>query len=181
MGIWFGLVNGLRALAVVVGAAAFHELGHYLVLRAFGAEVSGLRLGILGAVLETDSARLSYGKELAAVLAGPGANLLLAVGLTAFGGGRWPVFAGANLVLCAFNLLPIRPLDGGRALYLAVSWLAGPSAGEAAARWVGMVCALSLAVLLGCVMWQSGGSLWLLPAAAASAGTALAELTGRQA
>lgn len=75
------------------------------------------------------SAGLSYGKELAAVLAGPLANLLWGL-LLAWLGGPWLVPAGANLVLCAFNLLPVRPLDGGRALELLVSWAAGPAAGE---------------------------------------------------
>lgn len=161
---WFALANGWRPLATVLGAAAVHELGHWLALRLLGAAVTGFRLSALGAVLETDSGRLSYGGELAAVLAGPAANLLAALALTAPGRGRWPAAAGANLVLCAFNLLPIRPLDGGRALYLLASWAAGPARGEAAARWSGTVTAAALAALIGCVVWRTGGSLWLLPA-----------------
>ncbi|MCI8689572.1 MAG: hypothetical protein HFF87_04580 [Oscillibacter sp.] len=176
---WFALANGFQPLAVVLAAAAVHELGHYLVLTACGAQISGLRLSALGAVLETDSVRLSYGKELAAVLAGPGANLLCALSLTAAGGGRWSVLAGANFILCAFNLLPVRPLDGGRALYLAASWLAGPAAGESIVRWTGAAFALGLTALLAYVMWRSGGSLWLLPAAMASCGAALSGITGR--
>jgi len=167
---WFVLANGWAPLATVLGAAAVHELGHWIALRRLGAAVTGFRVSVLGAVLETDSGRLSYGGELAAVLAGPAANLLAALALTALdrgrlpGGGCWFAFIGANLVLCAFNLLPIRPLDGGRALYLLASWLGGPAAGEAAVRWLGTVTALALAAVLGLVMWRSGGSLWLLPA-----------------
>lgn len=164
---WFALANGWEPLATVLGAAAVHEAGHWLVLRCQGAAVTGLRLSVLGAAMETDGGRLSYGGELAAVLAGPGANLLAALALTAVGKGRWPAAAGANLVLCAFNLLPIRPLDGGRALYLLASWAAGPAAGEAAGRWAGSVTALALAALIGAVIWRTGGSLWLLPALAA--------------
>lgn len=165
---WFVLANGWEPLATVLGAAAVHELGHWITLRLLGAEVTGFRLSALGAVLETDSGRLSYGGELAAVLAGPGANLLTALALTAFGEGRWPAAVGANLVLCVFNLLPIRPLDGGRALYLLVSWGKGPAAGETAGRWAGSVTAAALAALIVCVMWRSGGSLWMLPALLAS-------------
>ena len=73
--------------------------------------------------------------------------------------------AGAHIVLGIFNLLPIRPLDGGRALYLGTSWLLGPAAGEATARWTGAVTAVVLAAGLGWLMIRSGGSLWLLPAA----------------
>lgn len=165
---WFVLANGWEPLATVLGAAAVHELGHWITLRLLGAEVTGLRLSALGAVLETDSGRLSYGGELAAVLAGPGANLLTALALTALGEGRWPAAVGANLVLCVFNLLPIRPLDGGRALYLLVSWGKGPAAGETAGRWAGSVTSAALAALIVCVMWRSGGSLWMLPALLAS-------------
>lgn len=164
LAVWFVLANGWEPLATVLGAAAVHEWGHWVVLRLLGAEVTGFRLSVLGAVLETDSGRLSYGRELAAVLAGPAGNLLAALVLTAAARGRWPAAVGANLVLCAFNLLPIRPLDGGRALYLLISWLAGPAVGETAARWAGTVTAAVLAALIGGVIWKTGGSLWLLPA-----------------
>ena len=165
---WFVLVNGWEPLATVLGAAGVHELGHWLVLQGLGAPVTGFRLSTLGAVLETDSGRLSYGEELSAILAGPAGNLLAAPVLTFLGKGRWPAAVGANLVLCVFNLLPIRPLDGGRALYLLVSWLAGPAAGETAAFLAGSAAAAALAAALGYVMWRTGGSLWLLPALLAS-------------
>lgn len=165
---WFVLANGWEPLVTVLGAAVFHELGHWTVLHLLGAKAAALRLSVLGAAMEVDSGRLSYGGELAAVLAGPAANLLAALVLTALGGERWPAAVGANLVLCAFNLLPVRPLDGGRALYLLVSWAAGPAAGEAAGRWAGTVAAAALSGLILWVIWKTGGSLWLLPALLAS-------------
>lgn len=168
MAAWFVLANGWEPLLTVLCAAAVHELGHWIALRRLGAAVTGFRLSALGAVLETDSRFLSYGGELAAVLAGPAANLLAALALTALGTGRWSAAVGANLLLCVFNLLPILPLDGGRALYLLVSWLAGPAAGEGAVRALGAVTAAALAAGLGYVMGRTGGSLWLLPALCAS-------------
>lgn len=161
--IWFAAVNGLPLLKVILGAAAVHELGHWLVLRALGAKVLGIRIGILGAVMETDSHRLSYGRELAAVLAGPAANLLSAWLLTKLAAGQ-EVAVGAHLVLGAFNLLPIRPLDGGCALYLLSAWLLGPVRGEWIVRCAGVVVAFSLTAMLAYLMWRTGGSLWLLPA-----------------
>lgn len=165
---WFFLANGWEPLAIVLAAAAVHELGHWIVLRSLGAKVTGFCLSALGAVLETNSGRLSYGGELAAVLAGPAANLLAASALAVWGGGHCPAAIGANLVLCLFNLLPIRPLDGGRALYLLVSWLAGPATGERAAHWTGAVAASALAAGIAYVIWRTGGSLWLFPALCAS-------------
>ena len=70
---WFALVNGAELLAVVGGVGcAVHELGHYLALRCLGVRVTGLRLCILGAEMMADRSGLSYGGELAAVLAGSG-------------------------------------------------------------------------------------------------------------
>lgn len=178
--LWFAVVNGWELLAIVLGAAAIHELGHYLVLRSLGAGIKGLRLSVFGAVLETDSTRMSYRGELAAVLAGPAANLLCVL-LLAPMGGRWTVFLGANLVLCMFNLLPVRPLDGGKALGLLVSWAAGPAAGEWAVRWIGASAAAALAVGICYVMWRSGGSLWLLPAAGGLLAAAGLECSGKTA
>ncbi len=175
---WFAWANGWRMLLTVLGAASVHELGHCLALEAQGARITGLRVGICGAVLESESARLSYGGELLAVLAGPGANLLCALLLAALKTGDWEITAGANLVLGGFNLLPVRPLDGGRALELLVSWAAGPAAGDRAARWLGAAAAAVLAALLTVVMAESGGSLWLLPPAAGLLAAAGRELRG---
>lgn len=175
MSAWFGLVNGWRVLAIVFLAAAAHEAGHCLALFLTGAGWHRLRLGILGAVLEVEWGALSYGKELFCVLAGPGANLLCAAAVR----GRWEVLAGANIVLCLFNLLPLRPLDGGRALYLAVCALAGPGAGETAIRLASALSALMLGTALIWIVGQTGGSLWLLPAAAAAYTLSLREWLGK--
>lgn len=177
---WFGLVNGWRPLGNLLGAAAVHELGHCLALRRLGTAWKCLRIGVFGAVLETDDSRLSYGSELICVLAGPAANLLCAAVCAAAGRGRWDAAAGANLVLCIFNLLPLRPLDGGRALHLAVSWLAGPAAGEVTARWVGGAAGVLLGTAVVWLMGRSGGSLWLLPVAVGTYFLTVGEIFGKQ-
>ena len=161
---WFVQANGWGLLLTVLGAAAVHELGHWLALGLLGARVTGLRLNVFGAEMETAWDRLSYGAELTAVLAGPAANLVWGLVLASLGK-AWFEAAGAHLVLCAFNLLPVRPLDGGRALELAVSWAAGPAAGERVARWVGVFASMGLSAGLCWLLWRTGGSLWLLPAA----------------
>jgi len=163
--LWFGVVNGWRLLLVVLSAAAVHELGHILTLKLLGANVTSLRLSMFGAVLETDIGKLPYGKELLVVLAGPAANFLVARLLSGIGGEWWDAAVGAHLVLCGFNLLPVEPLDGGRALYLVTAWLAGPDTGAWVSRWAGVLCGLMLTAGLGYIMWRTGGSLWLLPPA----------------
>ena len=96
------------------------------------------------------------------VLAGPLSNLLIAwaAGLLARRGAgeQLYLFAGVNLGLAGFNLLPAGKLDGGRALRLLLDHLIP---GEAAQR-VGALCAEAVAALLlggGLVLlWQSGGN-----------------------
>lgn len=177
---WFLLGNGWEMLAVVLSAACVHEAGHWAVARLLGARICFMEISVLGARMQLRPEGLSYGGELAAVLAGPGANLLCGTILTACHAPWLMTAAGAHFALAGFNLLPIRPLDGGRALQLTAAWLAGPAAGERVARWTGCCCALGLTVCLTAVMWQSGGSLWLLPPTAAALAAAAREAAGKE-
>ena len=172
--LWFALINGWKMLLMVLGASLLHEMGHWLLLRLLGVRSTRLRITVLGAELDSDRQFLSYAGELLATLAGPAANLLAGLIMAPFGG-SWTEAAGAQLVLCIFNLLPVRPLDGGRALELIVSWAAGPEAGERTARCTGAAVSLAMAVGLLWLMWRSG-SLWLLPAAAGAVKAMISEL-----
>lgn len=176
---WFALSNSWQTLMIILLAAAVHEAGHYVILRLLGAEIASLRVGVLGGELTADRRRLSYGGDLLAVLAGPAANLLAAVLGAALGGGRQAAWIGVNLILCLFNLLPLRPLDGGQALYFLTAWLAGPEAGERAVRLAGTAAAGILAAALGALMARTGGSLWLMPMCGALALAAIREAAGQ--
>lgn len=148
---------------MILGASAVHELGHIGVLILFRRKVKTLRVGMFGAVLDVDCRNLSYGKELLAVLAGPAVNLLCAGWITRYGSGN-ELLTGIHLMLGGFNLLPIRPLDGGRGLELILTWLLGPFAGEVLIRWVSAATAVLLAGGILALIYFSGGSLWLVPA-----------------
>ena len=150
---WFALCCGWQMALTVLGAAAWHEFGHLLALMLCGGEARRLRVGMLGAVIEVRGA-MGYGQELASALAGPLANLLAAAILGRMG---CTTAAGANL-------LPVRPLDGGRALYLLLAWLAGPGTAEWGCRWMGISTALAAASGTAWLVWRTEGSLWLLPA-----------------
>ena len=62
------------------------------------------------------------------------------------------------------EILVHRELDGGRALYLLLAWLAGPGTAEWGCRWVGISTALAAASGTAWLVWRTGGSFWLLPA-----------------
>ena len=173
---WFLLAAALLLippsfLAALLLAAALHECGHILLLRLCRVPIISLRMGASGAVIEAPGLlRLSYGRELLVTLAGPAANLLCAR-LSAAAANhfdwRWGyLFAGASAVLGLYNLLPIPPLDGSRALYLLIAYHFGPLAGDTTASITGAVFALALFALGAyCTFAAGGGTFFLLAAA----------------
>lgn len=147
-------------------AAACHELAHWLTLRALHAPPRTLILSASGASMYVPSlARLSYGGELLAVAAGPVCNLLLWVLLSLLSVDALSVFAGANLLLGALNLLPVRPMDGGRILWLLTALFTEPYTADRVATLVGAVTGLALLSLCLYLTASTGGGLFLLPGA----------------
>lgn len=164
------LISPLQVVVSVLLAAVLHEGGHLLLLWLLRVPVEGLRLSALGAELFARGAqRLSYGRELLVTLAGPAANLFAAVIVAALSlHTQWEggyLFAGANIILGAYNLLPILPLDGGRILYLVTAFFFGPMVGDAVTAVAGTVCALSVLVLGIYLSVVSGSGMFFLLAA----------------
>ena len=92
-------------------ACALHETGHYLMLLLLGSNIKGIYITVFGAKMEFGN-ELSYPEEAAAAVAGPLVNLVLAVCCSGFP--KLYSFAGVNLALGVFNLLPVGTLDGAR-------------------------------------------------------------------
>ena len=102
------LLFPFRFLAGVLLAAVIHECGHLLAIGLTGGRVQRIELHAGGARILT--APMGERQELLCALAGPAAGLLTVLAWRAF-----PELAAAGLFQSAFNLLPIYPLDGGRA------------------------------------------------------------------
>lgn len=96
-----------------LAAAAVHELGHWIVIRLCRGTVTRFEISAAGGAMQYHLPHLSVRSEVLIALGGPlfGLILWLAAGLS-----HHELLAGASLVLSIFNLLPIPPLDGGRAL-----------------------------------------------------------------
>jgi len=121
------MAGRLTALFVLFGCVLLHELGHSLMAKRFGIRVLDITFWPLGGM-----ARMSDLPEVPRVegwiaIAGPLVNfvlvgiamgalaLVIALGIEpALTPVLW--FAGINLALGTFNLLPAFPMDGGRVL-----------------------------------------------------------------
>ena len=111
-----------------------HELGHIAALTIFGVEIRRIRLGGFGAELETGP--MSPSSEAVCALAGPAVNLCCV----------WTLrrislrLAMLSLLLGCYNLLPVYPLDGGRALRAVVALLLPPEAARRTELCVEILC-----------------------------------------
>ena len=108
------LVLPLGMIFAAGAAAVFHELCHALAIRLSGGRITRLTIGAGGMVMET--APMTPGWEICCALAGPLGSFILVLLYPLF-----PLLAFCALVQGCFNLLPIFPLDGGRALRCTVT------------------------------------------------------------
>ena len=127
----------VTAVMLFFVSLVMHELGHALVARREGIEITGIDLWLFGGVAKMARDTTSPGAEFRIAVAGPVVTLVLVVifvGLSALvqSGSALDVarFAGdaeasptlallgtlasINLMLLLFNLIPAFPLDGGR-------------------------------------------------------------------
>ncbi|HZK30424.1 MAG TPA: CBS domain-containing protein [Methanoregula sp.] len=130
------LVGIIVALGLFAGVLV-HELAHSLVARYKGIRINSITLMIFGGIASMEEGVPDPKAELPMALVGPLTSLV--VGLVCSGivyavptvisnpasGGIWVFVFGylglLNIILCAFNLLPAFPMDGGRVLR---AWLA---------------------------------------------------------
>ena len=120
----------LRWCARLALTVTVHELGHVTALILCGAQVCGLRMEGCGLVLRCTPTEGAL-RTVTAALAGPAAGAGLFCILRGLG---YIACAELSLLFSCVNLLPVLPLDGGRALYAALSALAGERADARRAR-----------------------------------------------
>ena len=105
------------SLLTALLCCCLHEGGHLFFMLIFGRRPEAVTLYGGGIRITPQKGRIdSFGKDLAILLAGCGVNFLLAWAWLLTHG--MTSFVQINLLLGAFNLLPFRYFDGGRALEL---------------------------------------------------------------
>lgn len=137
-------------LAAALAAAFFHEICHLAAIFLLGGRILQIRIGIGGAAIETELP--GRGKELLCSLAGPAGSFLLVLLCHLF----------PKLAICAgiqglFNLLPVYPLDGGRALRCGLALLWPKKADKIGARTeIAALGALAVIAITGAVRYSLG-------------------------
>ena len=167
--ILFALIGAVvwdpRFAVLLLGVIGFHELGHYLAMRAFGyRNVHMLALPLIGGVTIGHETKPSAAGRAWMSLMGPLPGILLGWALLYYGWSASGPFASwclqaamLLLVINYINLLPIPPLDGGRVIqamlpprwhgvqagFIAVACVGG----GVAALWAGMTVIALLALV----------------------------------
>ena len=124
----YALIWGWKFAAGFVGLLFLHEMGHYIQLRREGVQPSGmLFIPFLGAAVGARSLGGSALAEARVGLAGPILGTLATAALlpviAASDDDFWRALAFTGFFLNLFNLLPVVPLDGGRAMAAMSPWM----------------------------------------------------------
>lgn len=135
------LILPLKWFAAAASAAFFHELCHWTAVKLCGGKILRIIIGGNGAVMEVEP--MGPGRELVCSLAGPAGGLILLL-LS-----RWlPRTAVCAAFHSVYNLLPVFPLDGGRALRCGAALFLSPSSADMFCNQMERFCKAAL-VLLG--------------------------------
>jgi Zn-dependent protease len=124
----YALIWGWKFAVGFVALLFVHEMGHYIQLRREGVKPTGMVfIPFLGAAVGTRSLGGSALAEARVGLAGPILGSLAVAALLPIAAATdndfWRALAFTGFFLNLFNLLPVVPLDGGRAMAAMAPWM----------------------------------------------------------
>ena len=156
-------VVSIETTIAIALPVAVHELAHIIALRFFGLKVKSVRAELTGLCIDYCGFAEPVA-HIAAAFAGPAGGFIYAYAASLIAretGCAWmELSAGISLLLSVFNLLPVLPLDGGRALEAVVAALAGTRAAERLLDVLGLVLPIAL-MGLGVALFAHGMGLAL--------------------
>lgn len=136
-----------------LAAMSVHEAGHLTAIALFGGSVAEINVHIAGMEIKlSHDCRFSFFQETAVRLAGPLAGFLAAVICsrlgTATGDDGFFILSGANIMLSAVNLFPVKQTDGGTALYYIMCMLFSRKHPELPEKIVYIISRINAAILI---------------------------------
>ncbi len=140
---------------LIAGAVLLHEIGHSVVARGCGLNVSAIELHLLGgrtemwgSTSEQNLAAVALAGPITSVIAG-GALLALGVALPGTAGEIVRAAGWTNLAWAGLNLLPFYPLDGGHVVRYLLAGAVGPRDAAAITLVSASVAAVVMMALAG--------------------------------
>jgi Zn-dependent protease len=111
--------NSLQKVLVLTAVLAFHELGHFVAMWAFGyRDLRMFFIPFLGAAVSGKRTSTAAWKEAVVLLAGPAPGVLIGAAMILSREAELPPLARqvafTLVAINGFNLLPLVPLDGGK-------------------------------------------------------------------
>jgi stage IV sporulation protein FB len=152
---WSSLVFIVLLFACVLA----HEFGHILTALSFGVATPDVTLLPIGGVARLERIPEKPAEEFLIAIAGPIVNVVIALGLVAFGAdlstrnlaavessqiSMIDRLAAVNLFLAVFNMIPAFPMDGGRVLRALLAVRMGHVRATEAAATIGQAFAFVL-------------------------------------
>lgn len=137
------------------GAVLIHELGHYISARLMGCNVRQIQLGASGVKMRTDP--MTDREVLLCALSGPMCGFLTLLLIR-----RFPQLAVCGALQSAFNLLPVLPLDGGRALQSLFSLNTKSKLGFRVNTWLTVIVISIFAAFVLYISWAMKRMIWTI-------------------